>query len=115
MRYYIAVNLQGESIGQSRFSIDGTEATISILIGRHYRGKHLGTNLIARSTNKIFNETPVTNVHAYIKAINNISLNSFTNANYTKIGFIKINGQDAYHLIKTKGVPTHVPAMAISS
>jgi UDP-2,4-diacetamido-2,4,6-trideoxy-beta-L-altropyranose hydrolase len=97
-RYYIAM-LGDQAIGQARFHIQGEEAVISVLLDRRFRGLKKGAELIQCATGKLFNESPLQTVHAYIKAGNDASYQSFIHAGYHDSGSIIMHGQDAHHLI----------------
>lgn len=100
--YYIATDDQDHPIGQSRFLIEGREATISILLEPDFRGLNLGARLITKSTDRLFAETHVETVNAYIKRGNQSSLRSFKNAGYHSSGVAEIKKQTAYHLSKKR-------------
>ncbi|MGD1004216.1 MAG: UDP-2,4-diacetamido-2,4,6-trideoxy-beta-L-altropyranose hydrolase [Methanoregulaceae archaeon] len=98
--YYIALDSQDNPLGQARFRINGGEAIISVLVDAEHRGLNIGPELIRRATEQFFNEMGIQKVSAYIKCENEVSKKAFTKAGYIEHGFITINGQKAYHLIK---------------
>jgi RimJ/RimL family protein N-acetyltransferase len=91
--------LGDEPVGQARFRIQREEAVISVLLDRRFRGLKKGAELIQCATGKLFNESPLQTVHAYLKAGNKASYQSFIHAGYHDSGSIMIHGQDAHHLI----------------
>lgn len=103
--YYIAIDDQDHPIGQVRFSIENENAAISVLLDQKYRGLQLGSRLISEATKKLFDETNVQKINAYIKTENQYSIQSFKNAGYKESGTIRIKNQNAYHLSKNRNNP----------
>lgn len=103
--YYIAEDGKNNPVGQARFRIGSEDAVISVLVGADYRGKRMGSALIRLATRKCFEETGIRTIHAYIKPKNPQSHRSFISAGYTSGGIISMDGQDAYHLIKSRDEP----------
>lgn len=100
--YYIAVDKNVKPIGQARFQIESKEAVISILIDPEYRGMSLGSILIRNATEKIFIDTTIEKINAFIKIGNEASRKAFANAGYREHGLSNHDGQNAYHLIITR-------------
>jgi len=100
--FYIAENTHNAPVGQVRYDIEGQDATISVSLDRNYRGKGYGPDLIELSSKKIFNETDVKVIHAYIKKVNDASIKAFNTAGFTYIEDIIIRSQTANHLILKK-------------
>jgi len=101
--YYIAVNKNAKAIGQARFQIESKEAIISVLLDPEYRGMGLGSLLIYNATENFFIETGIEKINAFIKTGNEVSRKAFTKAGYTDHGLSRHTGENAYHLIKTRG------------
>jgi UDP-2,4-diacetamido-2,4,6-trideoxy-beta-L-altropyranose hydrolase len=100
--YYIALNENIRPIGQARFKIASKEAVISVLVDPECRGKSLGSLLIHNATEKMFAETGIEKVKAFIKTGNEISRKAFINAGYTEHALIEYSGENAYLLIKQR-------------
>jgi UDP-2,4-diacetamido-2,4,6-trideoxy-beta-L-altropyranose hydrolase len=100
--FYIAENTHKAPVGQVRYDIKANDATISVSLDRNYRGKGYGPELIQLSSKKIFSETDVKVIHAYIKKVNAASLKAFNTAGFTVIEDIVIHSQTATHLILKK-------------
>jgi UDP-2,4-diacetamido-2,4,6-trideoxy-beta-L-altropyranose hydrolase len=100
--FYIAENTHNAPVGQVRYDVKGNDATISVSLDRNYRGKGYGPELIQLSSKKIFNETDVKVIHAYIKKVNTASLKAFNAAGFIVIEDIVIRSQTATHLILKK-------------
>jgi len=63
----------------------------------------LGSLLIRDATEKFFIETDIEKINAFIKIGNETSRKAFTKAGYTEHIFCDRNGENTYHLIKTRG------------
>jgi len=93
---YIAYNSEGEPVGQVRFDISKHEAVISASLDKKFRGMGLGREIIKRASEKIFTETEVNLINAYVKHLNDSSLMAFKSAGYRDILKVEIHNQDAY-------------------
>ncbi|HEY1170952.1 MAG TPA: UDP-2,4-diacetamido-2,4,6-trideoxy-beta-L-altropyranose hydrolase [Verrucomicrobiae bacterium] len=76
-RIWVAEDSTGAAIGQVRFQIEGGTATISISLDAAQRGKNRGSLLIWTACKKLFAETDVKEVLAYIKPDNQASVRAF--------------------------------------
>jgi len=101
--YYIAIDKNAKPIGQARFQIEAKEAVISILVDPECRGMSLGSLLIQDATEKIFIETDIEKINAFIKIGNEASRKAFTKAGYRESCLRDYNGENAYQLIKIRG------------
>jgi len=102
--YFIAEDKNAQPIGQVRFQIEFKQAVISVLLDPKYRGLSLGSILIRDATEKVFLETELEKINAYIKIGNETSRTAFKKAGYRELGLSVNNGENAYHLIKTRGI-----------
>ncbi len=100
--FYIGVDINELSIGQIRYDIKGNEAIISICIDRKYRNQGYGCNLIILGCKKMFIESSVTVIHAYIKAQNQPSIKAFRRAGFQKVEKPKSGEHQVFQLIKNK-------------
>jgi UDP-2,4-diacetamido-2,4,6-trideoxy-beta-L-altropyranose hydrolase len=82
-RIWVAEDAAGTPVGQVRFQIEGEAATISISLDAGQRGKNRGSLLIWAACRKIFAETVIKEVKAYIKPDNQASVRAFE-----KVGFL---------------------------
>jgi UDP-2,4-diacetamido-2,4,6-trideoxy-beta-L-altropyranose hydrolase len=101
--YFIAEDKNAQQIGQARFQIEAKHAVISVLLDPKYRGLSLGSILIRDATEKVFLETKIEKINAFIKIGNETSRRAFKKAGYRELGLNVNNGENAYHLIKTRG------------
>jgi RimJ/RimL family protein N-acetyltransferase len=100
--YYLALDSAGESIGQVRYDLDGSEAVISVGLDIKYRGNGYGSLIIQRASQKVFRAAPVSVIHAYIKKENEASVRAFVKAGYKEEPQTKVCGQEARHLTLAK-------------
>jgi len=95
---FIAVDAEDEAVGQVRFDASGeTEAEIDLSVAPAHRGRGAGSRLIALGTDRLFRETPVSTVHAFIKPDNTPSLRAFERAGFNRLGPAATRGQAAIH------------------
>lgn len=81
-RIWVAEDVEGTPIGQVRFQIEGETAAISISLDAGQRGKNRGSLLIWAACRKLFAETAVKQVRAYIKPDNQASVRAFEKAGF---------------------------------
>lgn len=102
--FYIAENIDSTPIGQVRFEIKEREATVSVSLDRAIRSKGYGSALIREATKKIFENTAVETIKAYIKTINEPSLWAFKKAGFDENGPTQVKGQSAIQLVMRRRV-----------
>jgi UDP-2,4-diacetamido-2,4,6-trideoxy-beta-L-altropyranose hydrolase len=98
-QFYIAINDTGNSIGQVRYDIDDREAVISISLDSAFRGKGYGTEVIRKSSQKLFSSSNVEKIHAYVKPDNMASVKAFMKAGFKLSGTTVVKGQEALHFV----------------
>ena len=82
----------GAPLGQVRFDLDGSTATISVSLDAARRGKNLGALLIWSACQKLFRESAVETVHALIKPDNAASVRAFAKAGFEPAGQTEVKG-----------------------
>jgi len=97
--YFIILTRDRMPVGQVRFEVDHTDATISILIDPTHRGKNISVHAMHISTKILFESTAVTRVHAYIKTSNKISCKAFRKAGFVYSEIFTRGLDKAYHMI----------------
>lgn len=102
-KYFVAESHDQTLLGQIRFDITDQDAFISVSIAPEYRAMGLGPDLIARTTETLFESVPVRQVHARVKTNNPASMRAFVKAGYAHEGTGDVNGQEAFYLLKRKG------------
>jgi len=97
--FFIAMNSDNIPIGQIRYDIANHEAIVSISIRKEFRGKGYGKMVIWLASQKLFTESNVSKIHAYIKPTNKASICAFLKAHFKNAGLTTINDQKAIHLV----------------
>jgi UDP-2,4-diacetamido-2,4,6-trideoxy-beta-L-altropyranose hydrolase len=100
--FYVALDRDDQPVGQLRYDLQGREATVSINLGRQFRGKHYGRTLLKIGSEVLFRACPAEIVHAYIKVANQGSVRAFLAAGYAHVGTTCERGQEAFHLVLKK-------------
>ena len=83
---------EGGFVGQVRFDLDGSTATISVSLDATRRGKNLGALLIWSACQKLFRESAVETIHALIKPDNAASIRAFEKAGFEPAGQTEVKG-----------------------
>ena len=96
---YVAAMNDGTPLGQIRYDIKQRNAVISISIDGKFRSKGYGVVLIRETAERLFNESNIRRVHAYVKQDNNASSNVFSKAGFKKLELTTIDAQQAYHFV----------------
>jgi len=93
----------GVPLGQIRF--DRTldyEAEIDVSIARKYRGKGYASSLIATASERIFVDTDVRQLHAWIKAGNSASESAFERARFKRCEAAYVKGAPTVHYTRIR-------------
>lgn len=100
---FVACRLDDRPVGQSRLHLRHSgEAEISIAMDPAERGKGLGAIVIDLSVRRIFHQTRVHTVHAYIKPSNRPSIKVFEKAMFEYMRTEKVKGWEVFHFVRTK-------------
>lgn len=96
-RIWVATDTEGTPLGQVRFQLEGSAATISISLDAAQRGKNRGSLLIWTASRQLFHELPaLTEIHAYIKPDNSASIRAFEKAEFVKQSETTVKGSTAW-------------------
>lgn len=102
--FYLGFNLENQPLGYVRFQqISDTEADISVAIAPEQRQRGYGTKLICHGVARVWQNTKINRINAYIKPDNLTSRHIFTKAGFSEVAQTTINNRPANHLIKHKG------------
>ena len=91
--FLLAFDKDDKFIGQIRFQIEDTLATVSISITKEFRGKGLSKKIIKVACSKLFNEHNIKLIFAYILPDNYASINGFKSAGFTQVSEENINDE----------------------
>ena len=100
--FFIAETINQEPVGQVRYDLVGSEATISVIVDENYRGQGYGSQIIAHASGRIFDTGCVKAIHAYVELGNHSSVNAFKKAGFKSIEITTVKNQPANHLILSK-------------
>src|SRR3990170_6387385 len=93
--FYIATDTEDRPVGQVRYDIRDGAAVVSLSMDRKRRGLGRGSVLIRLASRALFDTTPVSVIHAYVKEGNEASARIFMKAGYTDEGATVVRGQPA--------------------
>ena len=96
-RFYMASDAVGRPIGQIRFDLVSAEAEVSVSLDVEFRGRGYGAALIRLACQKLFDESAVRTIHAYLKEANEASARAFLDAGFEDRGSKTVRGQRARH------------------
>ena len=89
-------------MGTTNFKVSGN--IVDVVGKRIFKGNiQVENGIIIKVTEKFFIETGIEKINALIKIGNEASRKAFTKAGYIEYGLSVHNGENAYHLIKTRG------------
>jgi RimJ/RimL family protein N-acetyltransferase len=80
--FYIAESDEGDALGIVRFQVEGDKAVASINIAPEQRSKGYGGPFLRIASKRLFQDSPVARVDAYIKPDNEASVKVFSHAGY---------------------------------
>lgn len=95
--FWIATDNEQRPVGQIRFETTGDQATVSVSLDAAQRGQGLGPLLIWTASQRLFRETSVDSIHAYVKVQNIGSGRAFEKAGYQRVANTIVNQQEALH------------------
>ncbi len=95
---YIAVDRNEIPVGQIRYDIETNQAIVSINIDNKFRHQGYGSHLIKIGCKKLFHDSDVKTINAYIKPSNQVSIRAFSKAGFQNMGTITLRGCQAIHL-----------------
>ncbi len=84
IRYYI-IESAGKAVGQIRFNISKSVATISYLVDPDHRGQGWGDRILRLGVKRLLTtESGISRIVGYVKQDNHASFNSFIKCNFTE-------------------------------
>jgi UDP-2,4-diacetamido-2,4,6-trideoxy-beta-L-altropyranose hydrolase len=101
-KFYVALNADNEPLGQVRFDCTEDTATISVSVAPLMRGKKYATPLVVEGCQRLFGETKVNTIDAYIKPENAASTAVFTKAGFSESDQTQQDDDNALHFILTR-------------
>ena len=101
---YTATYVIDEPVGQVRFQQAGLRATISIGLAKGFRGRGLGRTLLFLACERLFRESKVEAIDAYVKPDNEASIGLFSNSGFRRLGTESVRNQPAIHFVFERNV-----------
>jgi UDP-2,4-diacetamido-2,4,6-trideoxy-beta-L-altropyranose hydrolase len=95
---YIALDDEGTPLGQVRFDLDGTKATISISLAATRRGRGYGARAIRLASEELLGSSRTEVIHAYVRLENEASRRAFLKAGYADDGVVVVHGAKSSRL-----------------
>jgi UDP-2,4-diacetamido-2,4,6-trideoxy-beta-L-altropyranose hydrolase len=99
---YTATTKTDEPLGAARYQIEGKRAVLSINLDARFRGRGWGYKLLAVAVQKVFDDSAVEFVDAYVKPANEASLKLFMGAGFVRLQRKIIDGQEGIHFVLAK-------------
>jgi RimJ/RimL family protein N-acetyltransferase len=99
---FIVMDEGQNPIGQVRYELSPREAVISVAIAKEHRRKGYGAEAIREASGRLFADSDIKLVHAYVKPGNPSSLHSFVKAGFKPVGNTEVEGCLAHHLVLAK-------------
>ena len=96
---FIGMNGEESRVGQVRCDGGGGVAEVDVHTAPDHRGKGYGTLMIREVVRKLFAETGVKEVHAFIKPENEASIRAFTKAGFIEEGRMAKKGSTVFHFV----------------
>jgi RimJ/RimL family protein N-acetyltransferase len=98
-RFYIANNGGKQPIGQIRFASDDKETIVSFSVAPDSRRRGYGKVILVKAAAKLFNETNIEQISAYVKSENMLSLRVFQKAGFRMMEDVVFCGVKSCKLI----------------
>jgi UDP-2,4-diacetamido-2,4,6-trideoxy-beta-L-altropyranose hydrolase len=102
---YTATNKEDLPVGEVRYQMEGKRAVLSISLGARFRGCGWGQKILTVATERLFEDSKVEFIDAYVKPTNDASLNLFTGAGFAQFPPEVIEGQEGIHFVLERSAP----------
>ena len=90
---------EGLLVGELRYQIEGKRALLSISMGARFRGCGWGQKILTVGTERLFEDSEVEFIDAYVKPANQASLKLFAGAGFLRTPAEVIQGQEDIHFV----------------
>ena len=101
--FYIITDSQEKPIGQIRFSVKSDNAVVSFSIAPEFRGFGIGTKALKLGTQKLFQESNVNAIIAFVRVDNQVSLKVFQKAGFVVEEELYLHDKKSYKLSLYRG------------
>jgi UDP-2,4-diacetamido-2,4,6-trideoxy-beta-L-altropyranose hydrolase len=96
---FYTANKDGQPVGEVRYQISGKRAVLSISLGERFRGRGWGQKILAVGSERVFQDTEVEFIDAYVKPSNQASLKLFAGAGFQRFPSEVVEGQEGVHFV----------------
>jgi len=103
--FYLALDRDDAPVAQIRFDLNEAtkdEATVSITVAPHQRGKGYGAAVIEAGSEKFCATSTAKVIHAYVKPENAASIHAFEKAAYGNMGMMREREHKVLHLTRSR-------------
>ncbi len=97
--FYTATNKAGLPVGEVRYQIEGKRAELSISLGARFRGCGWDQRILTVGTERLFEDSEVEFIDAYVNPANEASLKLFAGAGFLQLCSEVIEGQQGVHFV----------------
>ena len=97
--FYIIEDKNSTLIGQVRFQIEENHAIVSVSLAIESRGKGFASPILQISSKKVFENTAVKTIRAYIKPTNTSSIQAFVKANFISNGLVLTHNHESLEFV----------------
>ena len=101
-RFYIANSGGKKPLGQIRFAIDCKDAIVSFSVAPESRRQGYGKEILLQAAKKLFNETNIEQISAYVKSENMLSCRVFQKAGFRLVGNVNFCGIKSCKMILSR-------------
>jgi UDP-2,4-diacetamido-2,4,6-trideoxy-beta-L-altropyranose hydrolase len=91
---YTATNKEGLPLGEVRYQMEGKRAVLSISLGSRFRGCGWGQRILAVAVDRLFEDSEIEFIDAFVKPTNEASLKLFAGAGFQRFKSEVIEGQE---------------------
>ena len=86
-------------MGEVRYQVDGARAVVSIGLGAGFRASGWGRKILRVGIERLFQDSAVEFIDAFVKPSNEASLKLFAGAGFKRLPPEIIEGQEAIHFV----------------
>jgi UDP-2,4-diacetamido-2,4,6-trideoxy-beta-L-altropyranose hydrolase len=101
---YTATYAADGPVGQVRFQQSGPRVTLSLGLAETFRRRGLGRMLLFLACERLFRESNLKAIDAYVKPDNETSIRLFSNAGFRRLGTESVRNQPAIHFAFERSV-----------
>lgn len=97
--FYTATNKEGLPLGEVRYQMEGKRAVLSISLGSRFRGHGWGQRILTVAVDRLFEDSEIEFIDAFVKPTNEASLKLFAGAGFQRFKSEVIEGQEGIRFV----------------